>query len=379
MDDISIKLDKFLTSYSLDMKLLMEKTTENNIINEKYLKYGDEVFKNGKDILPTVITPSMIYHKKSVCELPSETKTLNSSLRGDKQTKCENSFQQRKGSSHDESNFPKFQNDFRIMETIQERKPKHSCCIDYQSDNLNYENDYFGFYEYEDFNKSREMLLFDSNKKCRNLSKSDNLIRFVDRRKRINKYLMKKYFINSIRDKINQTNLKEFKLKKFKSDNEIDFHHNLDTSFGPLVIKRRNVNLNNMYDTKSPASQREINNIKIDPDLDRRQFNHLKNVSIMGDSKSESNESTKFSSKTSSSNSSACLIEISDENDTSKYAGQATTTTELTKNKNTNKIDKAKSNSTAEFYDFELKLLPISDQTDQITEFASKSDNNLKK
>lgn len=65
---MSLKLDKFLSSYTLDMKLLMEKTTENCILNDNYLKYGDEVFKKD-DILPAVITPSMIYHKKSlICD-----------------------------------------------------------------------------------------------------------------------------------------------------------------------------------------------------------------------------------------------------------------------------------------------------------------------
>lgn len=70
MDDVSIKLEKFFASYTLDMKLLMEKTTENCILNETYLKYGDDVFRK-EDILPTEITPSMIYHKKSVKLTPS--------------------------------------------------------------------------------------------------------------------------------------------------------------------------------------------------------------------------------------------------------------------------------------------------------------------
>ena len=79
---------------------------------------------------------------------------------------------------------------------------------------------------------------------AREKSRSDGLIRLVDRRRRKNKYFMRKYFINALKYKISVSQLPDTstaRLKKFKSDNDVWFDEELSRHY-----ITRTLMLNNM-------------------------------------------------------------------------------------------------------------------------------------
>lgn len=280
MDDVSLKLEKFFTSYTLDMKLLMEKTTENCILNESYLRYGDEIFRK-EDILPPSITPSMIYHKKSistVIQTPLTTTTTpndsiptpNTATSGQQQdlsrvrSQQSSSFRsqlRRAQQQHMEAESAAYDETLQLRR-LKDEKHHIEEKIRKTMDNMNQrskvalknrflfdiidDDDGAGSYDYEEtppvslsFGKAGHLITKSCVSSLRNepiggsereKSQSDGLIRLVDRRRRKNKFFMRKYLLNTIKFKISPGKVRDVRLKRFRSDNDVWMNNEINRS-----------------------------------------------------------------------------------------------------------------------------------------------------
>lgn len=387
MDDVSLKLDKFFTSYTLDMKLLMEKTTENCILNENLLKYSDTPIKK-EDIIPAVITPSMIYHKKSViCDGYSTFEPkhkAHNKVAAPSSKLIETENENLKLIKLKEE---KAQLDEKIRQTMENLSQQKAKC---QFLLGNSDIDYMGSYEYED-NNSKNCLKTAAPTQTiqvrrREKSRSDGIIRFVDRRKRINKFFMKKYFLNAIKYKINMTCLKDFRLKKFKSDNDVWFSDEFVKH--PLIAMDRQdfSTTNNYYGNSTIKDLLSINKLTLESKLDADfeeilLLNQEKMLGLEENRDSKVNASPYYESASiDPSLASTCLIDILDEKDDEL---RETKISSINKTTDTSfqqkKPPKLKPQTTGYFSNLDLELPSRSATKDENADMTSKSENDLEK